>query len=70
MRYDGLSLFGYWSFCSKLVSNVKYEAVVQEYLPVNLPPDYPTCKDYLDFLLDVNDELAISFYVDLDEIFY
>ena len=42
------------------------EAVVQEYLPVILhPPDYPTCKDNLDFLIEVIDELAIPFiYVD------
>ena len=40
-----------WTFFNKLVSNVKYEAIVQEYPPVNShPPDYPTCKYYLDFL--------------------
>ena len=35
------------------------------------PPDYPTCKYYLDFLLKVIDELAIPFIcVDSDEMVY
>ena len=64
-----LQLFGSWTFFKKLVSNVKYEAVVQEYLPVNPhPPDYPTCKCYLDFLLEIIDELAIPFiYIDSEK---
>ena len=51
---------------------MKYEAVVQEYLLVNPhPPDYPICKEYLDFLLDVIDELEIPFiYVHADEMVY
>ena len=50
---------------------MKYE-VIQEYLPVNRhPPGYPTCKDYLDFLLEVIDDLAIPFiYLDSDEMVY
>ena len=68
---DDLPLLGSWSFFKKLVSNVKYEAVVQEYLPANpRPPDYPTCKDHLDFL-EVIDGVAILFiYVDSDELVY
>ena len=48
------------------------EEVVQEYLPVILhPTDYPTCKDNLDFLVEVIDELAIPFiYVDSVEMVY
>ena len=43
---DGdLPLLGSWTFFKKLVSHVKYEAVIQEYLPVDSHiPDYPTCK--------------------------
>ena len=69
---DDLPLLGSWSFFKKLVSNVKYEAVVQEYLPANpRPPDYPTCKDHLDLLLEVIDGVAILFiYVDSDELVY
>ena len=55
---DDLSLLGSWTFFNKLVSNMKYEAVVQEYLLVNPhPPDYPICKEYLDFLLEIIDGL-------------
>ena len=51
---------------------MKYEAVVQEYLPVNHhPPHYPIYKEYLDFLLEVIDELEIYFmYVHLEEMVY
>ena len=39
---------------------MKYDAVVQEYLPVNPhPPDYPICKEYLNFVLEVIDELEM-----------
>ena len=41
---------------------MKYEAVVQEYLPVNShPTDYPICKEGLHFLLEVTDDLEIPF---------
>ena len=51
---------------------MKYEAVVLEYLPVNHhPPHYPICKEYLDFLLEVIDELEIYFmYVHSEEMVY
>ena len=51
---------------------MKYEAVIQEYLPVNFhPPDYPTCKYYLNVLLKVIDELAMPFiYIDSDEMVF
>ena len=32
---DDLPLLGSWTFFSKLVSNIKYETVVQKSLPVN-----------------------------------
>ena len=69
---DDLSLLGSWTFFSKLVSNSKFEAVVQEYLPVNPhPPDYSIFKEYLDFLPEVIDELEIPFtYVHSDEMVY
>ena len=51
---------------------MKYEAVVQEYLSVNHhPPHYPIYKEYLDFLLEVIDELEIHFmYVHSGEMVY
>ena len=69
---DHLPLLGSWTFFNKLVSNMKYEAIVQEHLPVNPHLlDYPTCKEYLDFLLEVSDELEIPFiYVHSDEMVY
>ena len=51
---SNLPLLGSWTFFSKLVSNMKYEAAVQEHLPLNpRPRDYHICKEYLDFLLEV-----------------
>ena len=39
---DDFPLLGSWRFFSKLVSNMKYEAVVPEYLPTNPHlTDYP-----------------------------
>ena len=41
---------------------MKYEEVLQEHLPINPnPPDYPTCKEYLDFRLEVINKLQIPF---------
>ena len=72
LRDDDLPLLGSWTFFNKVVSNMKYEAVVQEYLLVNPHlPDYPICKEYLDFLLEVIDKLEIPFiYVHLGEMVY
>ena len=69
---EALPLLGSQTFFNKLVSNTKYEAVVQEYRPVNPhPPDYPICKEHLDYLLEVIDELEIPFiYVPADEMVY
>ena len=69
---DNLLLLGSWKFFNKLVSNTKYEAVVQEYhVVIRHPPDYPICKEYLDFLLEVIDKLKILFiYVHSDEMVY
>ena len=48
---------------------MKYEAVVQEYLPVN--PCLPDYKKKLNFLLEVIDELEIRFiYVHSEEMVY
>ena len=74
MRFlnDDLPLLGSWTLFNKLAPNVKYEAVVQEYLPVNPhPPDHAICKEYLDFLLEVIDKLEIPFiYVHSYEVLY
>ena len=69
---DELPMLGSWTCFNKFVSDVNYEAVVQKYLPVNPhPPEYPICKEYLDFLLEVIDELEIPFiFVHSDEMVY
>ena len=69
---DNLPLLGSWTFFNQLVSNMKYGAVVKEYLPVNPhSPDCPICKEYLDFLLEVIDESEIPFtYIHSDEMVY
>ena len=69
---DDLSLLGSWTFFSKLVSNIKYETVVQKSLPVNTNrPDYPIDKEYLDFFLEVIDDWETRFiYVHSDELIY
>ena len=55
-----------------MVSNFATEKCIQEYLPVtSAPPDYPVCKEYLDFLLDIMQNLEIPYiYVHSDEAVY
>ena len=72
LKDDDLPILGSWTVFNKCVSKETYEAVVQEYLPVSpFPPDYPVCKEYLDFLLDVIEDLEIPFmFVHSDELVY
>ena len=69
---EKLPLLGCWTPFNKLVTSHSSEAIVQEFLPVTPhPPVYPVCKEYLDFLLDVIEELEIPFmYVHSDELVY
>lgn len=69
---EDLPLLGSWTPFNKLVSGHESEKIVQEYLPVTPhPPEYPVCKEYLDFLLNVIEELEIPLVcVQLDGMVY
>ena len=69
---DEYPLLGSWTPFNKKVSNFDTTPCVQEYLSVTpLPPDYPVCKEYLDFLLDLIEELEIPYiFVHSDEMVY
>ena len=68
-----LLLIGSWTSFKKLTSSVDIEKCCQEYLPV-IPSrsEYPVCKDYLDNLLDMINDLEIQshIYVHADEMVY
>ena len=64
-----LPLIGSWT---KLTSSVDIEKCCQEYLPV-IPsqPHYPVCKNYLDNLIDMINDLEIPhIYLHADEMVY
>ena len=69
---DDLPLLGSWTPFNKMVSRHDCESIVQEYLPVSPhPTECPICKQYLDFLLDVIEELELPFiFVHSDEMVY
>ena len=69
---EELPLIGSWTAFNKMVSSHDSNQIVQEYLPVSPhPPEYPVCKEYLDFLLDIIEELEIPFiYAHSDEAVY
>ena len=69
---EELALIGSWTAFNKMVSSHDSNQIVQEYLPVSPhPPEYPVCKEYLDFLLDIIEELEIPFiYAHSDEAVY
>ena len=71
-REEQLPLLGSWTPFNKLVTDSNNKKCVQEYLPVKAQrPQYPVCKDYLDFLLEVVKELEIPFiFVHSDEAVY
>ncbi len=74
LEIDGkeLRLLGSWTSFNKMVSNVVTEKCVQEYLPVTAePPEYPVCKEYLDFLLEIMVDLEVPYiFVHSDEAVY
>ena len=69
---EELPLLGSWTPFNRLVTSHLSEAIVQDFRPVTPhPPEYPVCKEYLDFLLDLIEELEIPFmYVHSDELVY
>ena len=57
-----LPKLGSWTSFNRMVSNTKSLPCIQEYLPVTPhPPHYPICKQYLDFMLQVIEDLDIPF---------
>ncbi len=59
-----LPLLGSWTAFNKMVSSKEISACVQEYIPVSpAPPEYPICKEYLDFLLDLIESLEIPYVI-------
>ena len=69
---EDLPLLGSWTPFNKRVTSHNAEPIIQKYLPVTpFEPDYPVCKEYLDFMLDVIDVLEIPFiFVHSDEMVY
>ena len=69
---EELPLLGSWTPFNKKISTVSTEKCIQEYLPVTAePPEYPVCKEYLDFLLEIMKDLEIPYiYVHSDEAVY
>ena len=69
---EELPKLGSWTAFNRVVSKENCLPCVQEFLPVSPhPPKYPICKKYLDFLLDVIDDLEIPFiFVHSDEDIY
>ena len=69
---ENLQLLGSWTPFNKIVTTLLPDKCIQEYLPVSLyAPDYPVCKEYLDFMLDVIEELELEYiFVHSDEAVY
>ena len=69
---ESLRKLGSWTAFNKKVSKYESTQIIQEYLPVSPhPPEYPICKEYMDFLLDVMEELEIPFiFAHSDELVY
>ena len=67
-----LLLIGSWTSFKKLTSSLDIEKYCQDYLPdIPSPPEYPICKNYLDNLIDIINDLEISnIYVNADEMVY
>ena len=69
---ETLPKLGSWTAFNRAVTKKDCLPCVQEFLPVSPhPPKYPICKKYLDFLLNVIDDLEIPFiFVHSDEDIY
>ena len=58
LTHHDLPLLGLWTPFNKLVSSHDCISMVQDYLPVApYPLEYPVCQEYLDFLLNLIEEL-------------
>ena len=69
---ETLPKLGSWTAFNRVISKEKPLTCIQEFLPVvPHPPKYPICKKYLDFMLDVMEDLEIPFiFVHSDEDIY
>ena len=69
---DGLHLLGSWTAFNKTVCEKESVKSLLKYLPANEnPPEYPVCKEYLNFILDVIKFLNIPhIFVHVDEQVY
>ena len=57
---EDLELSGSWTPFNKSVSKLNTVACREAYLPVTPhPPEYPVCKDYLDFLIEIIEEFEL-----------
>ena len=69
--FDGehLQLLGSWTPFNKYVTTSSTNKCIQEYLPVSpYAPEYSICKEYLDFMLEVIEELEFDYiFVHSDE---
>ena len=69
---EELPLLGSWTPFNREVTDHLTTACIQEFLPVTPhPPEYPICKEYLDFLLEIIEELELPhIFVHSDEMVY
>ena len=69
---EAVEPIGSWTAFYKMISSYDPVKCIQEYLPVSPhPPEYPICKQYLDFLLEVIEDLALPYiFVHSDEAIY
>ena len=72
--FDGehLQLLGSWTPFNKYVTTSFPNKCIQEYLPVSpYAPEYSICKEYLDFMLEVIEELELDYiFAHSDEAVY
>ena len=60
---EAVEPIGSWTAFYKMISSYNPVKCIQEYLPVSPhPPEYPICKQYLDFLFEVIEDLALHLY--------
>ena len=58
---EDVTPLGSWTSFNKLTTSKETLRYVQEYLPViSSTPEYPVCKQYLDFLFELMDDLEIT----------
>ena len=67
-----MTSYHFWGPFHRMVTCHKTAACVQEFLRVSPhPPEYPICKGYLDFLVEIINELDIPhMFVHSDEMVY